>query len=84
MLDFWPLRLAWAYLVESSIAHAVETGLTFHLIPCLLGVREYVVEFVEQGWEWAGNFYARQVKVQSREPADGAFCITCVIGWRRA
>ena len=59
MLGFWPLQLTRAYLGESSIARAVETGLTFPLIPCLLGVREYVVEFVEQGWEWAGHFYAR-------------------------
>ena len=84
MLDFWPLQLTRAYLGESSIARAVETGLTFHLIPCLLGVREYVVEFVEQGWEWAGHFYARQVEVRSHESTNGAFCITCVIGWRRA
>ena len=40
MLDFWPLQLTRAYLGESSIARAVETGLTFHLIPCLLGVTE--------------------------------------------
>ena len=84
MLDFWLLQLTRAYLGESSIARAVEKGPTFHLIPCLLGVREYVVEYVEQGWEWAGHFYARQVEVRSHESTTGAFCITCVIGWRRA
>ena len=84
MQDFWPLQLTRAYLDESSIARAVEKDLTFHLIPCLLGVREYVVEFVERGLGVVGHFYARRVEVRSHEPANGTFCITCVTGWRRA
>ena len=59
---FWPLQLTRAYLDESSIARAVEKDLTFHLIPCLLGVREYVVEFVERGWEWWGTFTHDELK----------------------
>ena len=38
-------------------------GSDLNLIPCILGVREYVVEFVEEGWEWVGHFYARRVEI---------------------
>ena len=31
-----------------------------------------------------GHFYARRVEVRSHEPTNGAFCITCVTGWRHA
>ena len=67
-----------ANLDESSIAHAVEKDLTTHLIPCLLGIRECVMEFVEQSWEWMGHFYTWRVEVRSHEPTNGTFCITCL------
>jgi len=70
------LKSVWltrAYLDESSKAPAEEKGLTFHLIPCLLGTREYVVKIVEWGWEWAGHFkHNKSVEVQSHEHRNGA------------